>query len=370
MRKRQGTLSHVFIVWFAQPCFLFIVNPAMMQIIETLKRCHMVDHIQWKGDRLDLIDQRILPFAKEVFTCRSVEDTAYAIREMVVRGAPAIGCTAAFGLVLALQKNPESGPFEAACQLLAKARPTAINLFDAIDYMKKSLGNIDRPDGIADRAAELAIKYFKDDQQMNKAMGKHGAGILEGKRRVLTHCNAGTLATSGWGTALGVIRQLHEEGRLEMAYADETRPFLQGARLTVWELREDNIPVTLVTDGMGGYMMSQRLIDCVVVGSDRIAANGDVANKIGTFMLALAARYHDIPFIVAAPSTTIARNTPTGADIPIEQRIETEITHIRGQWITQEGTQVFNPAFDVTPAELVSAIVTEEGVFRAPYDFS
>ena len=330
----------------------------------------MLAVIQWKGEHLDLIDQRILPFRRENFTCRTVEDTAFAIREMVVRGAPAIGCTAAFGLVLALKFRADASNFEAACQLLAEARPTAINLFDAISYMKKGLGDLAQLDNPVAVAEQLAITYYQDDQQMNKAMGKHGANLLEGKRRVLTHCNAGTLATSGWGTALGVVRQLHQEGRLEMVYADETRPFLQGARLTVWELREDGIPVTLVTDGMGGHMMSQDMVDCVIVGSDRIAANGDVANKIGTFMLAMAARYHNIPFIVAAPSTTIALNTPTGADIPIEQRGSEEITHVRGQWITQEGTAVFNPAFDVTPAELVTAIVTEKGVFTAPYNFN
>lgn len=330
----------------------------------------MVDVISWKGDRLELIDQRVLPFETSYYTCRDAEETAFAIREMVVRGAPAIGVTAAFGMALALRKDPSAASFKAACDVLSKSRPTAVNLFDAIEHMTAELGDIDSQDNVAALAEKIAVAYYKDDQAKNKAMGRHGASILEGKRRVLTHCNTGSLATSGWGTALGVIRQLHEEGRLEHVYADETRPFLQGARLTVWECRQDNLPVTLVTDGMGGHMMSHGMVDCVIVGSDRIAANGDVANKIGTFMLAMAAKYHNIPFIVAAPSTTIALKTPTGKEIPIEQRRGTEITHVRDQWITQEGTEVFNPAFDVTPAELVTAIVTEDGVFRGPYNFT
>ncbi|MDJ0836252.1 MAG: S-methyl-5-thioribose-1-phosphate isomerase [Acidobacteriota bacterium] len=330
----------------------------------------MVDIIAWKGDRLELIDQRYLPFETKYFICRDAEETAFAVKNMVVRGAPAIGVTAAYGLALAVRKNPSSSAFKKACDVLAASRPTAINLFDAIDHMKTHLGD---PGSISDpfeKAEAIAKAYDLDDQGKNKAIGKHGASILPGNRKVLTHCNTGSLATSGWGTALGVIRQLNEEKRLDMVYADETRPFLQGARLTVWECRQDNLPVTLVTDGMGGHLMTHELVDCVIVGSDRIAANGDVANKIGTFMLAMAANYHNIPFIVAAPTTTIALGTPTGRDIPIEQRPGDEITHVRGQRITQEGTAVFNPAFDVTPAKLVSAIVTEEGVFRYPYDFS
>ena len=330
----------------------------------------MVAIIAWKGDCLELIDQRYLPFETKFFQCRDAEETAFAIKNMVVRGAPAIGVTAAYGLALAVRKDPSTQAFNQACEVLAASRPTAINLFDAIDHMKEMLGDPGAVDQPFEKAQAIAVAYDKDDQGKNKAIGKHGASILPGTRKVLTHCNTGSLATSGWGTALGVIRQLHAEHRLDRCYADETRPFLQGARLTVWECRQDNIPVTLVTDGMGGHMMTHNMVDCVIVGSDRIAANGDVANKIGTFMLAMAARYHNLPFIVAAPTTTIALDTPTGKEIPIEQRPADEITHVRGQWITQEGTEVFNPAFDVTPAELVSAIITEEGVFRYPYDFT
>jgi methylthioribose-1-phosphate isomerase len=330
----------------------------------------MVKIIDWQGDCLALLDQRYLPFKTEYFPCHSAVDAATAIREMVVRGAPAIGVTAAYGLALEMRRDPSPEAFARGCEVLAKARPTAVNLFDAIDYMKKELGDLAQWSDPAQKAAALAVAYYEDDLEKNRVMGRHGAAILEGRRRILTHCNTGSLATSGWGTALGVIRQIHAEGRLEVVYADETRPFLQGARLTVWECRQDNLPVKLVTDGMGGYLMAHGLVDCVIVGSDRIAANGDVANKIGTFMLAMAANYHQIPFIVAAPTTTIALQTPTGADIPIEQRPGREITHVRDQWITQEGTEVFNPAFDVTPAKLVSAIVTERGVSRYPYDFT
>ena len=333
------------------------------------KEVFMVDIISWKGDRLELIDQRYLPFVSEYFVCRSPEDTVEAIREMVVRGAPAIGVTAAYGLVLAVAKEATQKNFDAACQMLAAARPTAINLSDAITYMRENLGNLDQLPDAFKKAEALAIAYNQDDLSKNHSIGRHGSSILEGKRNILTHCNTGSLATSGWGTALGVIRQIHKENRLDMVYADETRPFLQGARLTVWECKQDDIPVKLVTDGMGGYLMANGLVDCVIVGSDRIAANGDVANKIGTYMLAMAAKYHGIPFIVAAPTTTIALETPTGKEIPIEQRPTQEVSHVRGQIITQEGTEVFNPAFDVTPSELVSAIITEEGVFRYPYDF-
>lgn len=328
----------------------------------------MVEIISWKGDHLALLDQRVLPFETTYIQCRDAVETADAIRSMVVRGAPAIGVTAAYGLVLALKKDPSRAAFQQACTVLAASRPTAVNLFDAIDHMTAALGEGDTLD--AALAEKVAVAYFEDDLSKNHTMGKHGAGIIPGDNlRILTHCNTGSLATSGWGTALGVIRQIHAEGRLQMCYADETRPFLQGARLTVWECRTDQIPVTLVTDGMGGYMMSEGMVDAVITGSDRIAANGDVANKIGTFMLAMACKHHNIPFIVAAPTTTIALQTPTGKEIPIEQRDPREVSHVRGNLITMEDTPVFNPAFDVTPAELVSAIVTEEGVFRYPYDF-
>lgn len=329
----------------------------------------MVEAIIWKNEYLALIDQRELPFKKDWIHCHDEHEVADAIRDMVVRGAPAIGCTAAYGIVLAMMSEPTNARLQAAKEVLAASRPTAVNLFDALDYMVAKLGD---PASLSDAGAtalEAATAYHRDDFDKNKRIGKFGADFLTGKRRVLTHCNTGSLATSGWGTALGIIRQLHEEGRLEMVYADETRPYLQGARLTEWECREDGIPVTLVTDGMGGHLMTKGMVDCVIVGSDRIAANGDVANKIGTFMLAMAAKYHGIPFIVAAPTTTVDKACAEGKLIPIEQRDSREITHVRGTALAQAGTQVFNPAFDVTPADLVTAIITEEGLFQAPYRF-
>jgi methylthioribose-1-phosphate isomerase len=330
----------------------------------------MVLAIVWKKDHLALIDQRVLPHENGWIHCRDAVETAAAIKNMVVRGAPAIGVTAAYGLVLDLQQRPNPEDFAKACEVLAASRPTAVNLFDAIDYMKKGLGDFSKHTNVAAEAERLAIKYHEDDLAMNKAMGRHGAAFLAGRRKVLTHCNTGSLATAGWGTALGIIRQLHEEGRLDVVLADETRPFLQGARLTIWECKQDGLPCKLVTDGMGGYLMSTGEVDCVITGADRIVNNGDVANKIGTFMLAMAAKHHNIPFVVAAPTTTIDTKTPNGKGIPIEQRPSSEVTHVRGQLITAEGTEVLNPAFDVTPNELVSAIVTEKGVFTGPYDFT
>ncbi|CAM2006968.1 S-methyl-5-thioribose-1-phosphate isomerase [Acanthopleuribacter pedis] len=330
----------------------------------------MVEAIKWHGDHLELLDQRVLPFETSFVQCRTAQETADAIRNMVVRGAPAIGVTASYGLVLALQNDASPQAFHAACEVLAASRPTAINLFDAIDNTKEGLGN---PAGWQNPAAEaerIAVAYHQDDLAKNKAIGRHGAQFLAGQRRVLTHCNTGSLATSGWGTALGIIRQLNEEQRLTQVYANETRPFLQGARLTVWECQQDKLPVTLVTDGMGGHLMNADMVDCVIVGADRIAANGDTANKIGTSMLAMAAHFHGIPFVVAAPTTTIATKTLTGKDIPIEERPHDEVSHVRKNPITAPNTAVFNPAFDVTPAALISAIVTEDGIFHPPFKFN
>jgi len=324
-----------------------------------------MDAIVWSHEQLELIDQRVLPFQKTNFICRGVDDVYDAIKNMVVRGAPAIGVTAAYGLVLALMEDNSKASFDHACRHLFNARPTAVNLKDAIEYMKKSLGD----DLDIHKAEALAIQYHKDDLTMNRQIGKHGAAFLPGKRRILTHCNTGSLATGGWGTALGIVRELHDQDRLLEVIANETRPFLQGARLTVWECLQDRLPVKMATDGMGAHLMSEGKVDAVIVGSDRIAANGDVANKIGTSMLAIAANYYKIPFIVAAPSTTVDSHTQSGMDIPIEQRPKEEVTHVRNQPIVSEEVDVYNPAFDITPAGLVTAIITEKGVFQAPYGF-
>ncbi|MCB1041426.1 MAG: S-methyl-5-thioribose-1-phosphate isomerase [Acidobacteria bacterium] len=329
----------------------------------------MVDAILWRGTHLDLLDQRILPFEEQFIHCHTAQDTATAIRDMVVRGAPAIGVTAAYGMVLALKQNHGEASFRHACEVLAASRPTAVNLFDAIELMQREVTPLLGTDQAIDHAEQVALKYHRDDLEKNKAIGRHGASFLSGPRRVLTHCNTGSLATAGWGTALGIVRQLHAEHRLVEVVADETRPYLQGARLTVWECAKDGIPHRLVTDGMGGYLMTHKMVDCVIVGADRIAANGDAANKIGTFMLAMAAKHHGIPFVVAAPTTTIDRNTPDGSGIPIEQRPEKEVTHARNEQLTCDRTLVYNPAFDVTPASLISAIVTEDGVHQYPYRF-
>ena len=326
--------------------------------------------IDWENGTLSLLDQRKLPFEETWIQYANPEEVASAIRDMVVRGAPAIGVTAIYGLVLALQNDPSKKNFDAACNVLAASRPTAVNLFDAITHMQMALQGWDWNQDPRNHAESIAIAYHQDDLHKNYSIGKHGAKFLEGKRNVLTHCNTGTLATSGFGTALGIVRQLHNENRLERVFADETRPYLQGARLTYWECEQENIPCTLVTDGMGGYLMNNGQVDCVIVGADRIAANGDAANKIGTFMLAMAAKYHGLPFIVAAPTTTIDSNTPTGKQIPIEQRPPEEIQTANGHPIVPAQTNVFNPAFDVTPAELITAIITEEGVFQGPYDWS
>jgi methylthioribose-1-phosphate isomerase len=327
----------------------------------------MLEPLKFEGRQLYLLDQRALPFEAHWIPCASVEEVASAIQSMVVRGAPAIGVTAAYGMVLALQESQGEASFQSAEALLRAARPTAVNLGEALDHMATQL----QASGSWTPEAALAVArtYHADDLKKNKAIGKHGASFLPGKRRVLTHCNTGSLATSGWGTALGIIRELAEQGRLVEVVANETRPFLQGARLTVYECLRDHLPVRLATDGMGGYLMSQGLVDCVIVGADRIAANGDTANKIGTFPLALAAHYHRIPFIVAAPSNTVDPETEHGGLIPIEQRPEREVTHVFETRLVQEGVSVYNPAFDVTPSHLISAIITEEGIHTAPYAF-
>jgi methylthioribose-1-phosphate isomerase len=307
----------------------------------------VVEPIRWKGDRLELLDQRLLPEKTAYVTCRSAEEVAQTIRDMVVRGAPAIGCAAAFGFVLG------KGSKE-AYEVLAKSRPTAVNLVWALERMKKA----------KDLQAE-AIAIYEEDIAANRAMGTLGAELIPEGARVMTHCNTGALATAGYGTALGVIRA--SKSKNISVIANETRPYLQGARLTAWELVQEGIPCTLITDSMAGHLMSRGEVDVVIVGADRIAANGDVANKIGTYTLAVLAKRHGIPFYVAAPCSTFDPSIPDGSRIPIEERPAAEVTGYRGTRWTPEGVSVRNPAFDVTPAELVTGIICEEGIAYPPY---
>jgi methylthioribose-1-phosphate isomerase len=305
-----------------------------------------VEPIRWRGDRLELLDQRLLPEQTVYVTCRTAAEVAQAIRDMVVRGAPAIGCAAAFGVVL------DKGKKE-AFETLAKSRPTAVNLFWALERMRKA----------KDLKAE-AEAIFAEDLAANRAMGKLGAELIPERARVMTHCNAGALATAGYGTALGVIRA--SKNKNISVIANETRPYLQGARLTAYELVQEGIPCTLITDSMAGHLMSKGEVDVIVVGADRIAANGDVANKIGTYALAVLAKRHGIPFYVAAPLSTFDPKIPNGSRIPIEERPADEVTGYRGRRWAPEGVAVRNPAFDVTPAELISGIITERGVVKKP----
>ena len=305
-----------------------------------------VEPIRWKGDSVELLDQRLLPEKLSYVKCRSAAEVAQAIRDMVVRGAPAIGCAAAFGVVLS-NGNPES------YKVLAASRPTAVNLFWALERMKK-----------AKNLKAEAEAIFAEDLAANRAMGKLGAELIPANARIMTHCNAGALATAGYGTALGVIRSSKDKNISVIAC--ETRPYLQGARLTAWECVQEGIPCTLITDNMAGYLISRGEVDVVIVGADRIAANGDVANKIGTYALAVLAKRHGIPFYVAAPLSTFDPKIPDGSHIPIEERAASEVTGYRGTRWAPEGVKVRNPAFDVTPAELVSGLITEKGVVLAP----
>src|SRR5687767_15023310 len=314
---------------------------------DPLVRGSTVEPIRWKGDRLELLDQRLLPGQTVYVTCRTAAEVAQAIRDMVVRGAPAIGCAAAFGVAL-------DGGKEAAFQILAKSRPTAVNLFWALERMKKA----------KDLRAE-AEAIFAEDLAANKALGSLGAKLIPERARVMTHCNTGALATAGFGTALGVIRSAKD--KKISVIANETRPYLQGARLTAWELVQEGIPCTLITDNMAGHMMSRGEVDVIVVGADRIAANGDVANKIGTYSVAVLAKENGLPFYVAAPVSTIDLETPTGKEIPIEERSREEVVSHGGKQVAPDGVDVRNPAFDVTPHRYVSAIICERGVARAPY---
>ena len=337
----------------------------------------MVETIQWVNDAVVMIDQTRLPVEEKFVECRSYQEVAAAIRDMVIRGAPAIGVAAAMGVALGiLHADGNAGNMDAQvetiCDTLAKTRPTAVNLFWGIDRMKRLYVTLrGQPvDEIRRRLVEEAIRIREEDIAICRAIGHNGAGLVPDGKTVLTHCNAGALATAGYGTALGVIRAAVECGKRIDVFADETRPFLQGARLTVWELQQDGIPTTLITDNMAGHFMKAGRIGCVVVGADRIAANGDVANKVGTYSVAVLARENGVPFFVAAPVSTLDLTLASGDQIPIEQRAAAEVTHIFGHAVAPAGTRVENPAFDVTPARYVSAIITERGVARAPFEES
>jgi methylthioribose-1-phosphate isomerase len=337
----------------------------------------MLPTIAREDDVVVMIDQRKLPAVEAYVRCRSAAEVAKAIKTMVIRGAPAIGVAAAMGIAIGMRRSPATGTqkfaaeFYKTCELMAATRPTAVNLFWAIDRMKRTFAAAvergDSVDQIKDRLDSEAAAIHDEDLASCRAMGAFGAEVVPDEARILTHCNAGALATAGYGTALGVIRGAVEAGKQVVVFADETRPFLQGARLTAWELVRDRIPTTVITDNMAGALMRQGRVNFVVVGADRIAANGDTANKIGTYGVAVLAREHHVPFYVAAPLSTIDLKTPDGAAIPIEERNPKEVTHVAGTRLAPEGASVWNPAFDVTPNELIAGIITERGIFRAPY---
>ena len=338
----------------------------------------MIQTLEWTDNGVRFIDQTKLPTEETYVTCKTYQQVADVIRNMIVRGAPAIGVAAAMGIALGVNNSKAENAgdlkkdFDQICDLIGKTRPTAVNLFWAIRRMQEKFERVRvRPiPQIKNAMVDEAQKMHTEDIAINRAMGKHGATLMPASGGVLTHCNAGALATCGYGTALGVIRAAIEQGKKIHVYADETRPFLQGSRLTAWELVKDGIPTTVISDNMSGAMMKQGKIGAIVVGADRIAANGDVANKIGTYTVAVLAKEHGIPFYVAAPLSTIDLETPDGSKIPIEQRDAREVTHIAGKQMTPDGVQVENPAFDVTPAKYVTAIITERGIARAPYEES
>ena len=340
----------------------------------------MLPTIEWKGDAVVMIDQRKLPTSEVYVTCKTANDVAKAIKTMVIRGAPAIGVAAAMGIALAMKRSKATGTkqftteFQRTCDLMAGTRPTAVNLFWAIERMKQTFARAaqagESVGSIASTLEAEAMLVHDEDVASCRAMGVHGATLVPDDARILTHCNAGALATAGYGTALGVIRAAAEQGKRVAVFADETRPFLQGARLTAWELVKDGIDTTVITDNMAAAMMRLEGIDLVVVGADRIAANGDVANKVGTYGVAVLAKEHGIPFYVAAPLSTIDLATPDGSGIPIEERSDREVTHVGTARMTPEGARIRNPAFDVTPARYVTAIVTERGIAKAPFEQS
>ena len=338
----------------------------------------MIQTLEWTDHGVRFIDQTKLPTEETYVTCETHEQVADVIRTMVVRGAPAIGVAAAMGMALAVKNSRAESTadlkrdLDQACGVIGKTRPTAVNLFWAIRRMQEKFERVRiRPIAqIKHELIEEAKRMHAEDIAANQAMGRHGAALMPSEGGVLTHCNAGALATAGYGTALGVIRTAVEQGKKIHVYADETRPFLQGSRLTAWELMKDGIPTTVISDNMAGAMMKQGKIGAIVVGADRIAANGDVANKIGTYTIAVLAKEHGLPFYVAAPISTIDLATADGSKIPIEQRNAMEVTHIAGKQMTPDGVSIENPAFDVTPAKYVTAIITERGIARAPYEES
>lgn len=340
----------------------------------------VIETVEWSDAGVRLIDQTKLPTEETYVVCADYLQVRDGIRDMIVRGAPAIGVTAAMGVALGARDAQAStvaelrAAWEHICEVMAGARPTAVNLFWAIDRMKAKFDELAAAGqdvaGIRAGLIDEAKRMHDEDIAACEAMGKFGAHFLPDAGGVLTHCNAGALATAGYGTALGVIRAAVEAGKKIHVYADETRPFLQGARLTAWELHKDGIQTTVIADNMAGVMMRQGKIQAIVVGSDRIAANGDVANKIGTYSVAVLAKEHGIPFYVAAPVSTVDLNTPTGEGIPIEQRNPREVTHIGGRQMTPDGVGIENPAFDVTPAKYLAAIITDKGVATAPYEDS
>src|SRR5579863_284927 len=335
--------------------------------------------IEWRADSVRMIDQRLLPAREVIRTYRDYRGVAEAIRTMVIRGAPAIGVAAAMGVALGIKGTAGARAkkrFATVAKALRATRPTAVNLAWAVDRMGKVLEQSLSADSDVDadelfrRMRAEAITIYDEDLAANRALGQFGAGLIADRATVLTHCNAGALATAGYGTALGVIRAARDAGKKIAVFADETRPFLQGARLTAWELHKDRIPVTVIADNMAGSLLSSGRVDCVIVGTDRTAANGDVANKIGTYPLAVLARRHEVPFYVAAPLSSIDLECPSGAEIPIEQRSAKEISEFSGKQVTPKCVAIFNPAFDVTPAELVTAIITERGIAYPPYSKS
>ena len=338
----------------------------------------MIIPVKWSDEGVLMLDQRLLPTEEKWLTLRSFKEVADGIRDMVVRGAPAIGVSAAYGIALGIKNFVGTNIADLADELdyiadvMGKTRPTAVNLFWAIERMKRVFNQARTDEKSISEIKQILVTEAKnihdEDIESQRMIAEHGGKLLSDNSTVLTHCNAGALATGGvWGTALGVIRGAVNQGKTIAVIADETRPYLQGARLTAWELLQDNIPVTLITDSMSGHMMSKGKVQAVVVGSDRIAANGDVANKIGTYMVAVLAKQHNIPFYVAAPLSTVDLNCPTGEEIPIEERNIREITHVQDIQLAPEGISVNNYAFDVTPNEFVAAIITEKGVARAPY---